>query len=281
MGGIPQTAPSGQPAWQVSPEQQSARDVTAQKIVQAEQAAPSGMDPALAAAQAVQVITPTPPQPPRPQQFREGDAAYAKYVEAHRKAEEDRYRAEQQLAISQRGEAREVRKDVEKQTLERVETESLYKATTSSLDEAITNAQNLLNHPGIDNITGGIWGLNARTPNLLAEARAAQSLLDTVMAKGFLDSLMNLKAASKTGASGFGQLSEKEGAIIRASIGNLDPLQDTADFKAAMRSYIEKLKGWRSRAEDTYRASPYYKGVVPAEPGGGGKGFGDFRIVRP
>lgn len=270
MGGVPETAPAGQASWQVTPAQQADRDQTRMKIVQAEQTAPPGTDPAAAAAQAVQVITPTPPRQFRGQGRNEGASAYEKERRAFDQAEESRYRAEQQLATSQRGEARDVRKDVQKQELEKAETLNLYQATTSSLSEAITNAQRLLDHKGLDNITGGIAGAKARTPNITAEARAAQALMDTVIAKGFLDSLMEMKNASKTGASGFGQLSEKEGAIIRASIGALDPKQDTKDFKAALSSYIDKLRGWEKRAIDTYRRSPYYSDVSTPSSGGGG-----------
>lgn len=272
MAGIPDTAPAGQPAWSIAPAEQAARDQRSQQIVQAERTALPGQDPAAAAAAAI--VTPTPPRPFRPIGRQEGAAAYEAKKQTFDQAEETRYREEIKLFRDEQKALRDEQKDAKKQELEQQETIALYRATASSLDEAIANAETLLEHKGLDNITGGLAGVRARTPDITAEARAARSLMDTVMAKGFLDSLMNMKSASKTGASGFGQLSEKEGAIIRASIGNLDPKQDTADFKDALNKYIDKLKGWRSRAEETYRDSPYYVPTNAPPTGSGGKAMG-------
>jgi hypothetical protein len=75
--------------------------------------------------------------------------------------------------------------------------------------------------PQIDNLTSGIGG------TLLSKIPATQALdikknIQTIKAAIGIDQLQQMRAAAKNGASGFGQLSERELDVVQTAISNLD-----------------------------------------------------------
>lgn len=52
-----------------------------------------------------------------------------------------------------------------------------------------------------------------------------------IMNRGMIAKMLQMKAASTTGATGFGQLSEAEGDALRSTLGNLDTGQSTDQFE--------------------------------------------------
>ena len=70
----------------------------------------------------------------------------------------------------------------------------------------------------------GKGGLNQAAYDLEADIKP-------IMARGMIGRMMQMKAASPTGATGFGNLSEQEGDLIRSTMGNLDIGQSTPQFK--------------------------------------------------
>jgi len=58
--------------------------------------------------------------------------------------------------------------------------------------------------------------------------------------------LQDLKATSRTGASGLGQLTEREGDKIQNAKTALDPQQPTEQFKRTLVGYIDQLKAARA-----------------------------------
>jgi hypothetical protein len=67
-----------------------------------------------------------------------------------------------------------------------------------------------------------------------------------VHAQTFIRALQDLKATSKTGASGLGQLTEREGDKIQNAKVALDPQQPTDQFKRTLTQYIESLRSART-----------------------------------
>ena len=66
--------------------------------------------------------------------------------------------------------------------------------------------------------------------------------LDTVRGRNMLSELMNMKAASPTGASGLGALNQTEGDTLRATIGNLNVRQSPDQLRKNMSRAEELLK---------------------------------------
>jgi hypothetical protein len=63
-------------------------------------------------------------------------------------------------------------------------------------------------------------------------------LIDTVVSKISIDKMMEMKRASKTGATGFGQLNQNELDLLKASVRSLKQSQSTEQFK----SNLQKVK---------------------------------------
>lgn len=87
------------------------------------------------------------------------------------------------------------------------------------LELARDNARSIMNHPAFNQATGSIQG---RLPSILPGSvefdRALQGFKDNVV----VDTIMAMKQASKTGATGFGNLTEAEGKRLENRWGNLD-----------------------------------------------------------
>lgn len=77
--------------------------------------------------------------------------------------------------------------------------------------------------------TGLVGGLARNLPG--SGAYDFQKDVDTIKARAAINELGTLKAASPTGASGFGALSEKELAVIQSALSNLDTGQSTPQFR--------------------------------------------------
>lgn len=134
-----------------------------------------------------------------------------------------------------------------------------YDSATSGLDELAETAQSLRNHPGL----GGITGLQSRVFNLPGgDAANAHALLGHMLSDVQIQAMLGLKNASKTGSTGFGQLSEREGEILRQSMAALDQNQSTDSFKAQLDKIVKtvgesktRLAAARDRGMSTTAAS--------------------------
>lgn len=76
--------------------------------------------------------------------------------------------------------------------------------------------------------TGFIGGISTKLPGTPGYDLAADIL--PVQARGMIGKMIQLKQASPTGATGFGNLSEAEGETIRSTMGNLNNGQSTPQF---------------------------------------------------
>lgn len=81
------------------------------------------------------------------------------------------------------------------------------------------------------------------------DARALAAPLSTIASRLTLDKLQELKNASSTGASGFGSLTEKEGALLRDSVAGLDQYQDGDALIRALDAVETHYRNMRALAD--------------------------------
>jgi len=138
-----------------------------------------------------------------------------------------------------------------------------FEAKTTELEKDLIA---LRNHPGLSSITGLVAG---RVPGLTAQGRAAEALYDKIMARGGFKELQDMRAASPTGGA-LGNVSNQEGAQLRAAFAAIDRKQDAADVKKAIDIAISDLQGSKGRVREAYDMTYDYKGGGGAPAGGGG-----------
>ncbi len=134
----------------------------------------------------------------------------------------------------------------------------------------------LKNHPGLPSITGIAAG---RAPGITKEGRAAEALYDKITARGGFKELQDMRAASPTGGA-LGNVSNQEGAQLRAAFAAIDRKQDAADVKKAIDTALADLQGSKGRVREAYDMTYDYKGLgggatppsppPPAPPGASG-----------
>jgi hypothetical protein len=103
------------------------------------------------------------------------------------------------------------------------------------LDSAITD---LSTDKGLPNITGTIAG---RTPNLTNRATGAQAQLNSIKSQIFVSALQSMRESSKTGGA-VGNVSNREGDKLEATLGALDQAQGTPDFKKQLTKVQEQIR---------------------------------------
>jgi hypothetical protein len=116
-------------------------------------------------------------------------------------------------------------------------------------------AVDLYNHPGVEGITGrfgrfvGATGVAGGVASTLSSdaAGAAFALYEQVTGGTFLSGLAQLKAASKTGASGLGAVSEREGDKVQAEGAALNRLQQPKDFRTQLSLYVHRIMAFASQ----------------------------------
>ena len=135
---------------------------------------------------------------------------------------------------------------------------------TEKTDDLIKDIKTLQRHAGLEGITGVVYG---RTPSVTAESRAAQALLEKIMARGGFQELQNLRNSSPTGGA-LGQVSNQENAFLRQAFGALNTVQDTKDFRKALGQVIQELEGSKSRLSDAYDLTYEYRKQQNQDEGG-------------
>lgn len=142
------------------------------------------------------------------------------------------------------------------------------KTVESKADKLITDIETLKNHPGLDSITGVVYG---RTPSATKEGRAAQALYDSIVARGGFQELAAMRAASPTGGA-LGNVSNQEGQQLKDSFGALNRTQDAADLRTQLGRVADDVRGAKTRVREAYDMTYDYKAGAPsATPAPGGK----------
>ena len=128
---------------------------------------------------------------------------------------------------------------------------SQLQGATRALDEEIAAATRLLAHPGRDKIIGPrIGALPDAAVAAISEAHGgAMALYLTLQGQTFIRALQDLKATSKTGASGLGQLTEIEGNKIQQAKAAISRQQGPAQFVRTLQAYLAALQSGRKTAE--------------------------------
>ena len=143
------------------------------------------------------------------------------------------------------------------------------KTQMTSLD----NALSMIPEPG----RGVSWdtGLTGSVLSMLpgTDARNLQAELDTIGSGSMLQTMQALKAASPTGATGMGALSDSEGKLLRESLGSLDTWQSPEQLRRNLlnikKVYTDMLVSWGYTPEQAASlfAQPK-RGGIPAGNGG-------------
>ena len=132
-------------------------------------------------------------------------------------------------------------------------------------DNFIKDLIALRDDPGLDQITGSLYG---RTGSVSRAGSRAQALYDKITAKGGFQALQDLRDASKTGGA-LGNVSNQEGKQLTASFAAIDRRQDARDVQAAINQAIADIEGARTRTREAYDSTYSYKspgGNTPTAP---------------
>jgi len=162
-------------------------------------------------------------------------------------------------------------KEIQKREAALPQATSAVQGFESKSDKFIADLKALRDDPGLENITGAIYG---RTPSVTREGSRAQALYDKVIAKGGFQALQDLRDASKTGGA-LGNISNQEGKQLTASFAAIDRRQNAADVRAAIDQAISDIEGTKTRMREAYDSTYSYKNggasapAAPPAPAGG------------
>jgi hypothetical protein len=161
---------------------------------------------------------------------------------------------QQRLAMDQNREQRAGVEAGRKVNTENAEVHSAYRATDMSLTRMEEAANELAKHKGLGSMAGwsGFVGLN----KLPGEGRDATAKMESLKSKLVINTLGELKKLSSTGASGFGQLSEKEGMRLESLIANLEAAQSEPQLREAMANVAAFARETKTMLHETYKSLP-------------------------
>lgn len=169
-------------------------------------------------------------------------------------------------------------KEIQKREAVFPQATSSVKSIETKSDQFITELEKLRDDPGLDQITGPIYG---RTPSVSRAGSRAQALYDKIFAKGGFQALQDMREASKTGGA-LGNVSNEEGRRLEKSVvGGLDRTQNIADVKQGINDLIQEILVSKSRVREAYDSTYSYKsggGASSAKPAGGATG--NWSVVR-
>lgn len=143
-------------------------------------------------------------------------------------------------AAAARREAADQRQQAQEE--KRQKAEMAAQQAISSVTDSLGTIQRLRSHPGYRQLGTVMGDAALSTPLVRTDAKGANALLETIKSQMLINTLQSLKAASSTGASGFGSLTEREGDALRAAIANLTTAQSHEDLDAAIGQVENVLK---------------------------------------
>lgn len=129
-----------------------------------------------------------------------------------------------------------------KQAVQQAKAEQVKADAVDSYDQSISKIDELLQSPGIGMLGTYIGDVAGIFPH--SDTADANKALDVVKNQILLNTITKLKSLSATGASGFGQLSNQEGEILKNSVASLDTKQSNE-------SLIRNLRQIRSVLEQS------------------------------
>jgi hypothetical protein len=161
-------------------------------------------------------------------------------------------------------------KEIQRREADYPKATASFKNFIAKSEQYIKELEKLRDDPGLDSITGTIYGV---TPGVISGAagRRAKAQYDKVFAKGGFQALQDLKAMSPSGGA-LGNVSNEEGRRLESStVGGLDRSQQLADVQQGINDYIAEIRGSMKRVGDAYGDTYEYRttrGGAPAAPPG-------------
>lgn len=125
----------------------------------------------------------------------------------------------------------------------------------TSAEKLAKDLETLADSKGLDGITGLIGG---RTPAITKEARAAEALFSSIIARGGFNELQNLRNASPTGGA-LGNVSNAEGERLNNAFAPLKLTQNASDLKVALKRAALETRASAGRIKDTFDLTYEYK----------------------
>ena len=111
--------------------------------------------------------------------------------------------------------------------------------TIQSLAKVGQTAKELMEHPGLEAATGS-WQGAKWMPTFGQQAANFDAKVVQLRGQVLLGALAKLKELSATGSTGFGNLTEREGAKIESSVAALEQSQDEVSYRAALGSVVDQ-----------------------------------------
>lgn len=166
-------------------------------------------------------------------------------------------------------------KEIQKREAALPQATSAVQGFESKSDKFIADLKALRDDPGLENITGPIFG---RTGSVTREGSRAQAQYDKIVAKGGFQALQDLRDASKTGGA-LGNVSNQEGKQLTASFAAIDRRQNAEDVRAAINQAIADIEGSKTRMREAYDSTYSYKSGGTPAPAAATQGTGGFKYL--
>ena len=125
----------------------------------------------------------------------------------------------------------------------------------TSAEKLAKDLETLANSKGLEGITGLIGG---RTPAITKEARAAEALYNSIVARGGFNELQNIRASSPTGGA-LGNVSNAEGQNLRDAFAPLKLTQNASDLKGQLLKAAQETRASVGRIKETFDMTYEYK----------------------
>ena len=125
----------------------------------------------------------------------------------------------------------------------------------TSAEKLAKDLETLANSKGLEGITGLIGG---RTPAITKEARAAEALYNSIVARGGFNELQNIRASSPTGGA-LGNVSNAEGQNLRDAFAPLKLTQNASDLKGQLLKAAQETRASAGRIKETFDMTYEYK----------------------
>jgi hypothetical protein len=147
-------------------------------------------------------------------------------------------------------------------------------AATSDLDRLASATNAVLNHPGLDRITG-LVGVLPNRPG--GDAANAQALMETLRSQIGFSVLQAMRAASKTGGA-LGAVSDKENEMLQNNLAALSTSQSPEQMRASLQNILQYVENNKQRINDAYAAM---YGPVNPQGGAGGQPAQQTQLPAP
>lgn len=125
----------------------------------------------------------------------------------------------------------------------------------NNAEKLAKDLETLAESKGLEGITGLIGG---RTPAITKEARAAEALYNSIVARGGFNELQNIRNSSPTGGA-LGNVSNVEGQNLRDAYAPLKLTQNASDLKAALLKAAQETRASAGRIKETFDMTYEYK----------------------